>query len=145
MHAVGEGTTRNLAEAARRYEQAAIRGNVLAQRLLAQLHYQGIDGAPNLATGARWLKSAADAGDLVAMQDFAMRLAFGEGTDHNLTEAYRYLLLASKHPDAEVVGIQNILTRLRRVEQSLTQQQIDEVNRVVNEAMKNSAKPMAGP
>jgi TPR repeat protein len=78
---------------------------------------------------AQWLARAADKGHVQAMLLLGQMSAVGEGTTRNMPEAYRHLLLASKHPDAEVFGIKNILTPLRTIEQSLTQQQIDDVQR----------------
>jgi TPR repeat protein len=59
MYAEGVGTTRNLPEALRLYEQAAEAGEFLAQVELACMHARGVAVPANSEVARKWYASAA--------------------------------------------------------------------------------------
>ena len=84
-------------------EKAAHGGMAKAMRLLAQMYYngQGADATdPTMA--AVWMRRAADRGDVNSAYNLGLLYQSGTGVPMNPTEAYKWMMIATKLGDPEL-------------------------------------------
>jgi len=145
MHANGMGMPTNRVEAANFYEQAALLSNSTAQRLLGEALYNGIGRSRDASQAARWFESAAVNGDQRAMLSLAGQLSEGEGIGKDLVKAYILYKLVAANPDPRIIDIKTAQQNVRNLEAVLPREELAEGQRRVNEILKTSGKPLAGP
>lgn len=97
----GDGVTRDDRLAAYWFEQAALAGNVYAQRMLAQLYATGRGVPQDSRLAADWSEKAARRGDIVAARELGRMLAAGEGRAKDPRAAAEWLTRAAEAGDAE--------------------------------------------
>jgi TPR repeat protein len=79
---------------------AAERGNVDAEKQLAQFHDTGQMGLkPDAAQAAAWYRKAAEAGDAGAQQSLALRYQFGQGVPRDEVQALVWTRKAAEQGD----------------------------------------------
>lgn len=91
----GDGVTRDTAEAAKWFRQAAERGGAPCQLALAALYAQGLGVMQNPTETARWTRLAAENGHAQAMNNLGTLLAEGRGTAIDKVEAMKWFSLAA--------------------------------------------------
>ncbi len=88
---LGRGVTKDPAVARDYYRKAAIKGHLPAQANLGILLFQAGEKPESM----RWLKAAADKGEMRAQYVFGIASLNGDGTPRNMGLAYGYLLRAA--------------------------------------------------
>ena len=83
-------------EAAACYLKAAALGDAAAMSRLADCYFEGRGLARSAFAGVRWLRASAEAGDRGAARLLAMRLAEGDDTPRDPTEAYFWLIVGAE-------------------------------------------------
>ena len=97
------GRDANPKKAAELYEQAAAMGHLGAQTHLGLLLAEA-DG-PDLTASARWLQSAAKAGDVLGQKSLAFAYANGQGVQQNLTRSAKWMARAAEQDDLEAAYV----------------------------------------
>ncbi|MBV9541733.1 MAG: sel1 repeat family protein [Alphaproteobacteria bacterium] len=92
---IGDGTTKDLAAAARWLSLAAVHGQPVAQYLLGTLYERGEGLAADKAKAVQWYEAAALQGNRKAMHDLAIAYAQGLGVKQDLNEAARWFSRAA--------------------------------------------------
>jgi len=87
----GRGVAINLGAAQAWYERAASKGHVMAQYILGRMLFMN----GNHTGGARWLKTAADNGEPLAMLAYGTALFNGDGVPQNQVLGYAYVSRAA--------------------------------------------------
>jgi S1-C subfamily serine protease len=99
LYARGQGVTKDTAEAAKWYRQAADKGHAEAQATLGALYSIG-DGVPqDYAQSAAWFRKAAEQGCSVAQNYLALFLSQGEGGQKDDAEAVKWWRRAAEQGD----------------------------------------------
>jgi uncharacterized protein len=108
-------------EAAKWYRQAALKGNMEAQYLLAKLITKGAPGLPvDAADGIKLLQSAAGRGYAPAQNELGMRFQKGVGVSANAGEAAKwYQKAVDKDHVPAVVNLGLLLVKGEGVQQDL--------------------------
>lgn len=116
----GLGAKPDYAKAISWTRKAAEQGNTEAESFLGFLFYYGM-GAPQSYTEAMsWYRKAAEAGNVKAQSSLGMMFVNGQGVSQDLVQAYKWLKLA------ELAGEADAGSKLRAVEEKMTEQQINE-------------------
>ncbi|MES2205362.1 MAG: tetratricopeptide repeat protein [Pseudomonadota bacterium] len=104
MYAHGEGTLRDMKEAALWYRSAAEQGNMNAQNNLALMYYQGEGVEQSYTDAARWYKKAADQGNANAQNSLGVLYETGQGLLQDDISALRWYYKAAKkrHTEAQL-------------------------------------------
>ena len=89
-YANGDGTEKNLAEAARWYREAANRGHARATNNLGVMYLNGSGVEQNNAEAMKLFRQAADKGDTDGMHNVAVMYENGKGTEKNINEAVNW-------------------------------------------------------
>lgn len=114
--------------------KAADQRNVEAENFLGLLYYYGL-GAPQSYTDAMsWYRKAADAGNVKAQTSLGMMYLNGQGAPEDPVQAYKWLKLA------EVAGDADAGSKLRAVEEKMTEPQLKE-----GQALVRNWKPKSAP
>jgi len=102
-YASGRGGTRDDAEAARWFGEAAEAGLAEAQYNLGVMHATGRGAARDAAAAARWYRLAARQGNAEAQYNLGTLYSLGEGVPEDAVEAARWLRLAADQglPEAQ--------------------------------------------
>lgn len=130
----GLGTKPDPAKAIMWTRKAANQKNAEAEHFLGFLYYYGL-GTPQSYTDAMsWYRQAADAGHVKAQSSLGMMIVNGEGVSQDPVQAYKWLKLA------ELAGDADAGSKLRAVEEKMTEQQIKE-----GQALVQKWKPKAEP
>lgn len=112
------GLPKDLAEARRWTERAALGGERSAMHNLAIYYMTGEGGPPDAPAAARWFHKAADAGVVDAQFNLALLYENGRGVAKNLGEAYRWYAIAANAGDGlargRAVALEGRLTRHER-------------------------------
>jgi localization factor PodJL len=95
----GGGVKKDLAEARRWTERAAMAGEARAMHNLALYYYKGEGGERNSTKAASWFRKAADLGVVDSQFNLAQLYEFGRGVDQNAPESYKWYLIAAKSGD----------------------------------------------
>ena len=97
----GNGVDKNPKKAFKWYQQAAKKGNVLAQSCLANLYEEGdgVDESPKKACS--WYRLAAEQGDTDAQYYLAFMYEKGRGVDSNSKKAYALYHQVAEQGDAD--------------------------------------------
>ena len=88
-------SSRDYAEAAKWWQQAAEKGHARAQNGLGVLYRDGDLGKPDKKRAVYWFKRSAENGYAFAMYSLAMLYRDGEGVERNDIEAHKWFNLAS--------------------------------------------------
>jgi uncharacterized protein len=95
MYWLGQGVSRNYAEALKWYRLAADQGAAKAQYALGFM-YQFGDGVPrNYAEALKWFRLAADQGEAAAQANLGGMYQFGQGVPQSYAEAVKWYRLAA--------------------------------------------------
>jgi len=129
----GRGVSRDEAEAARWYRQAAEKGYAPAQYDLAVFYAVGRGVTLDAAQAITWYRRAAEQGDSLAQYNLGMRYFEGNGVGKNLVEAYQWLSLAASQKLADA---ENAREQLRK---AMSREQIAEGKRRVSEFVQKTA------
>lgn len=99
---------KNEAQGAALLCEAAQKGNILAQHLIALLYKEGRGVKKNFVEAARWYNAAADRGLPAALRDLAELYATGRGVEKNNTQSAKLWQKAAERGDAaaqEAIGL----------------------------------------
>jgi TPR repeat protein len=98
MYDLGEGGAKvNPQTALYYYKEAAIKGQVEAQNVIALAFYTGQGVDKDLPTARKWFEKAAEGGSTEAMFNLGVMMANGEGGDKDLIKAYALFSVAQKN------------------------------------------------
>lgn len=101
MYEMGEGgVKKDLVEARRWTERAAIAGDPRAMHNLALFYFKGEGGSKNSTTAASWFRKAADQGLVDSQFNLAQLYEGGWGVSQNPAEAYKWYVIAGRAGDA---------------------------------------------
>jgi len=101
MHEVGSGgVKKNLAEARRWTERAAVAGEPRAMHNMGLYAFKGEGGPKNSTVAASWFRKAADMGLLDSQFNLAQLYEQGLGVSQNPADAYKWYVIASRSGDA---------------------------------------------
>jgi localization factor PodJL len=95
----GAGVKKDLAEARRWTERAALGGDTAAMHNLGLYYYEGEAGPQDSAKAAQWFRKAADQGVKDSQYNLALLYAKGYGVAQNPAEAYKWYLIAAANGD----------------------------------------------
>jgi len=122
--------------------KAAKQKNTEAENFLGFLYYYGLGAPQSYAEAMSWYRKAAEAGNAKAQSSLGMMFVNGEGVAQDLVQAYKWLKLA------EVAGNADAGSKLRAVEEKMTEQQIKEGQALVQKSKsrpEQASKPKAKP
>lgn len=117
LGALYEAAGRDLAEARRFYEWAAMQGNVRAMHALAMLLSEGrsagagAGGKPDWDGALRWFRTAAELGHRDSQYNLGVLYARGLGVAADLGEAWKWLCLAANQGDDDSAAKRDIIAR----------------------------------
>ena len=113
---------------------AAEQGYVDAQYNLGVCYYNGEGAKQDYNEAFRWFKAAAEQGNYIAQSFLGLCYEYGNGVLQNYKEAYYWYLISYRngYPDAE--------QEVKRIENKLTDQQKQEVQKRVNDWFKTHPK-----
>ncbi len=124
MYANGWGVGKDYRKALLWYYKAADQGNASAQVLLGRMYYEGKGVPKDYQRAARLYRKAADQGDAWAQGVLGLMYHLGWGVPKDYVKAYKWCNLASAR------GHESALVCLNLLEQSMTQEQIAEGQRL---------------
>ena len=100
--------------------KAAKQKNTEAENFLGLLYFYGLGAPQSYSEAMSWYRKAADAGNVKAQSSLGMMYVNGQGVSQDTVQAYKWLKLA------ELSGEADAGSKLRAVEQKMTEQQIKE-------------------
>jgi TPR repeat protein len=115
----------NLAQAARRYREAALQGMMPAQYRLARLYEDGRGVPRNLDEAASWYRKASDQTDPAAQLRLGILLSPGNGSRTDVVEAYKWLNLSASRWKNEALRVE-AAARRDALEKQMTDAQVSE-------------------
>lgn len=118
--------------------KAAKQKNTEAENFLGFLYYYGLGAPQNYAEAMSWYRKAAEAGNVKAQTSLGMMFVNGQGASQDPVQAYKWLKLAELSGDADAGS------KLRAVEEKMTEQQIKEGQALVQK-WKAQSKPESKP
>ena len=107
-YTIGDGVTKDYAEAVKWFRKGAEQGHADAQNMLGSCYYFGSnrDGvAPNYAEAVKWYRKAADQGDARSQSDLGSCYYNGNGVAQDYAEAVKWFRKAAEQGDAAAQGI----------------------------------------
>jgi hypothetical protein len=131
MYYWGEGAPMDWNEAQVWLRKASERGNPDAQAKLGAMCFLGQGGPRNLEESLHWFRLAAEQGEPYAQGCMGVMYAVGEGVPKDLVQAYVWLVQAQAGGDSDAAE------PLQQVKLHLTEAQVKEASRLVNQAMKS--------
>ena len=96
MYEIGEGVSKNEAEAMKWYRLAADQGEAVAQINLGRMYADGRGVPENDTEAVKWFRLAADQGVADAQFNLGVMYADGQGVPENDTEAVKWYRLAGR-------------------------------------------------
>jgi hypothetical protein len=124
IYRTGEGVPTNDVEAVKWWHKAAEQGFARAQWELGTAYGTGFGVKRDYTEAIKWFRRAAEQGDAVAQYKLGISYQKGYGAAKNYIEAYRWSSLAAAQGD------DNARRFLNSIEQSMTQEQISEAQRL---------------
>lgn len=94
------GVPEDRAQAAIWYGKGAEKGNAVAQRLFADMLFNGWGTEKDQVEAFHWYRKAADQGDPIAQQDLGRAYWFGNGVDQDKAQAISWLRKAAEQGNA---------------------------------------------
>jgi len=91
--------TKEFATAIKELTPAAKAGDPEAMYHLAQIYSGGFGVEKNLVTALNLYKDAAEKGHVLSQKEYGTALAIGDGTEQNVTEGLKWLLIAARTGD----------------------------------------------
>ena len=101
MYEIGEGVSKNEAEAMKWYRLAADQGEAVAQINLGRMYADGRGVPENDTEAVKWFRLAADQGVADAQFNLGVMYADGQGVPENDTEAVKWFRLAADQDVAD--------------------------------------------
>lgn len=130
----GLGTQPDFNKAISWTRKAAKQKNTEAENFLGLLYFYGLGAPQSYSEAMSWYRKAAEAGNVKAQTSLGMMFVNGQGASQDPVQAYKWLKLA------ELSGEADAGSKLRAVEEKMTDQQIKE-----GEALVQKWKPRAEP
>lgn len=127
---VGEGVTKNYAEAMKWFLKAAEQGNPNGQQLVADLFDLGLGVEKNAAEALKWHLKAAFQGYYLEPKIVAARYYSGTGVEKNLVEAYAWYSVQAASSQQDPMNIFNpekypsAADMREKLEKSMTKQEV---------------------
>ncbi|RUM39299.1 MAG: hypothetical protein DSY57_01395 [Desulfobulbus sp.] len=113
MYLQGNGVPQNYREAQKYLKRAAELGDVMAQKNLAYMYYNGLTGKPDYGQALALYKEAALLGDDVSQSNVGLMYAEGMGVGVDRVRAYAwYSLAASQGNPAAAAARNNLMIRM---------------------------------
>lgn len=100
--------------------KSAKQNNSDAENFLGFLYYYGLGTPQSYTEAMSWYRKAADAGHVKAQTSLGMMFVNGQGVTEDPVQAYKWLKLA------ELAGEADAGSKLRAVEEKMTEQQLKE-------------------
>ena len=122
---------------AKELEGLANLGDPRAQYDLALLHDKGLGVSQSDAEALRWYTRAAEQGDARAQYNLGLMYLNGQGVEPNLVLAYYWVSLSVAQGNANAPPARDYLA------EKMTQEQIEEANRLVRERLAEGLRPLA--
>jgi TPR repeat protein len=131
LHAHGYGVEKNATIAATWFRKAAEQGNREAQFDLGHLYRRGAGVPQDDKIAVSWWRKAADSGDTFAQSSLAEMYLEGRGVERNLTQAYKWIVLAE--PRAQAHRVQWNTFTARRIAKMMKPAQLAKAQKLVKQ------------
>jgi TPR repeat protein len=118
----GQGVAQDLTEAFRLRQQAADRGNTVAEAMLGAMYADGRGVARNDSEAVKWYRKAAEQGYYFAQSRLGTMYRDGRGVPEDLVEAHKWFTLSAQSAPADLSGFYS--KRRKLVEQRMSPSEV---------------------
>lgn len=118
----GQGVAQDLTEAFRLRQQAADRGNTVAEAMLGAMYADGRGVARNNSEAVKWYRKAAEQGYYFAQSRLGTMYRDGRGVPEDLVEAHKWFTLSAQSAPADLSGFYS--KRRKLVEQRMSPSEV---------------------